>query len=166
MLLLVLVAFVAGLVTAVSPCVLPILRSFLRPVRTNLENWYQKYAAEGFVIVGVHSPEFAFEHDTGNVQAAIARFGITYPVAQDNEFKTWAGYTNEYWPAHYLIDAGGNIRSEHFGEGDSAKTESEIRALHHDVDELFGHRLRHRFSRHRVQDERIAAGGKSAIAAG
>jgi cytochrome c biogenesis protein CcdA/thiol-disulfide isomerase/thioredoxin len=94
-----------------------------------LESWYQKYASEGFVIIGVHSPEFAFEHDTGNVQAAIGRFGITYPVAQDNEFHTWQAYNNEYWPAHYLIDANGNVRSEHFGEGAYSETEAQIRAL-------------------------------------
>jgi cytochrome c biogenesis protein CcdA/thiol-disulfide isomerase/thioredoxin len=94
-----------------------------------LESWYQKYAAEGLVIVGVHAPEFAFEHDTGNVQSAIAQFGITYPVAQDNEFKTWGAYSNQYWPAHYLIDANGNIRAEHFGEGAYAETEAQIRGL-------------------------------------
>jgi cytochrome c biogenesis protein CcdA/thiol-disulfide isomerase/thioredoxin len=94
-----------------------------------VESWYQKYAADGFVVVGVHTPEFAFEHDTGNVTAAIQRFGITYPVAQDNEFGTWTAYSNEYWPADYLIDATGHIRSTHFGEGDYAQTESEIRGL-------------------------------------
>jgi cytochrome c biogenesis protein CcdA/thiol-disulfide isomerase/thioredoxin len=94
-----------------------------------LESWYQKYAADGFVIVGVHSPEFAFEHDTSNVQDAIARFGITYPVAQDNEFKTWGAYSNVYWPAHYLIDANGEIRAEHFGEGAYDETEADVRAL-------------------------------------
>ena len=94
-----------------------------------VEGWYQKYASDGFVVVGVHSPEFAFEHDTGNVSAAIARFGITYPVAQDNEFATWSAYHNEYWPAHYLIDATGHIRAEHFGEGDYDGTEADIRAL-------------------------------------
>jgi cytochrome c biogenesis protein CcdA/thiol-disulfide isomerase/thioredoxin len=94
-----------------------------------VEAWYQKYAAAGFVVVGVHSPEFAFEHDTGNVAAAIARFGITYPVAQDNEYATWTAYNNEYWPADYLIDATGNIRATHFGEGDYKQTESEIRSL-------------------------------------
>jgi cytochrome c biogenesis protein CcdA/thiol-disulfide isomerase/thioredoxin len=94
-----------------------------------VESWYQKYAAEGLVIVGVHTPEFAFEHDTGNVAAAISRFGITYPVAQDNEFGTWQAYNNEYWPADYLIDAAGNIRSTHFGEGDYLQTEQEIRGL-------------------------------------
>ncbi len=94
-----------------------------------VEGWYQKYAADGLVIVGVHTPEFAFEHDTNNVSAAIARYGITYPVAQDNEFKTWNAYSNEYWPADYLIDATGHIRDEHFGEGDYDKTEANIRAL-------------------------------------
>ena len=94
-----------------------------------VEGWYQKYAAEGLVIVGVHTPEFAFEHDTGNVAAATARFGITYPVAQDNEYSTWTAFGNEYWPADYLIDATGHIRSQHFGEGDYNQTESEIRGL-------------------------------------
>jgi cytochrome c biogenesis protein CcdA/thiol-disulfide isomerase/thioredoxin len=94
-----------------------------------VEAWYQKYAAQGFVVVGVHTPEFAFEHDTANVQAAIARFGITYPVAQDNAYGTWSAYTNQYWPADYLIDATGHIRSEHFGEGDYNQTEDEIRGL-------------------------------------
>jgi cytochrome c biogenesis protein CcdA/thiol-disulfide isomerase/thioredoxin len=94
-----------------------------------VEGWYEKYAADGFVVVGVHAPEFAFEHDTSNVAAAITRFGITYPVAQDNEFATWRAYSNQYWPAHYLIDAQGRIRAEQFGEGNYAKTEAEIRAL-------------------------------------
>src|SRR5271157_1550955 len=94
-----------------------------------VEGWYEKYASDGFVVVGVHAPEFAFEHDTGNVSAAIARYGITYPVAQDNEFATWSAYSNEYWPADYLIDATGHIRAEHFGEGDYDGTEADIRAL-------------------------------------
>jgi thiol-disulfide isomerase/thioredoxin len=94
-----------------------------------VEGWYEKYRDRGFVVVGVHSPEFAFEHDTGNVAAAIARFGITYPVAQDNEFHTWQAFNNEYWPADYLIDAAGNIRATHFGEGDYVQSEEEIRSL-------------------------------------
>ena len=94
-----------------------------------VEGWYQKYAADGLVIVGVHTPEFAFEYDTGNVAGAIARFGITYPVAQDNEYATWQAYGNEYWPADYLIDATGHIRSVHFGEGDYLQTEADIRSL-------------------------------------
>jgi len=94
-----------------------------------VESWYQKYGPEGFVVVGVHTPEFAFEHDSGNVAAAIARFGITYPVAQDNEYATWTAYNNEYWPADYLIDAGGHIRDTHFGEGNYLQTEISIRTL-------------------------------------
>ncbi len=105
--------------------------SCINCIRTlpHVESWYQKYAADGLVVVGVHAPEFAFEHDTGNVSAAISRFGITYPVAQDNEFSTWNAYGNEYWPAHYLIDATGHIRAEQFGEGDYDGTEADIRAL-------------------------------------
>jgi cytochrome c biogenesis protein CcdA/thiol-disulfide isomerase/thioredoxin len=94
-----------------------------------VEGWYQRYASQGFVVVGVHSPEFEFEHDTGNVAAAISRFGLTYPVAQDNEFGTWGAYNNAYWPADYLIDATGHIRETHFGEGDYGQTESDIRTL-------------------------------------
>jgi cytochrome c biogenesis protein CcdA/thiol-disulfide isomerase/thioredoxin len=94
-----------------------------------VENWYQKYGPEGFVVVGVHTPEFAFEHDAGNVAAAIARFGITYPVAQDNEYATWTAYDNHYWPADYLIDATGHIRDTHFGEGNYLETEARIRGL-------------------------------------
>ena len=94
-----------------------------------VESWYQKYGPEGFVVVGVHTPEFAFEHDPGNVAAAISRFGITYPVAQDNEYATWTAYNNEYWPADYLIDAGGHIRDTHFGEGNYLQTEISIRTL-------------------------------------
>jgi cytochrome c biogenesis protein CcdA/thiol-disulfide isomerase/thioredoxin len=94
-----------------------------------VESWYQKYAADGFVVVGVHTPEFAFEHDASNVQAAISRFGITYPVAQDNEYATWNAYSNSYWPADYLIDANGHVRATHDGEGDYNTTEAEIRSL-------------------------------------
>jgi cytochrome c biogenesis protein CcdA/thiol-disulfide isomerase/thioredoxin len=94
-----------------------------------VESWYQKYAAEGLVIVGVHTPEFAFEHDTSNVQAAISRFGITYPVAQDNVYGTWNAFGNSYWPADYLIDANGNVRATHSGEGDYNTTEAQIRSL-------------------------------------
>ena len=94
-----------------------------------VESWYQKYGPEGFVVVGVHTPEFAFEHDTANVAAAIKRFGLTYPVAQDNNYVTWTAFGNQYWPADYLIDANGVIRDTHFGEGDYVKTEGEIRSL-------------------------------------
>jgi hypothetical protein len=79
--------------------------------------------------VGVHTPEFAFEHDAGNVQSAIRQFGLRYPVVQDNEMATWNAYGNQYWPADYLIDAHGQVREASFGEGDYAQTELAIRAL-------------------------------------
>jgi cytochrome c biogenesis protein CcdA/thiol-disulfide isomerase/thioredoxin len=91
--------------------------------------WYEKYKADGFVVIGVHSPEFQFEHDTANVAAAVQRLGITYPVAQDNAFDTWQAYSNQYWPAEYLIDANGVVRHTHFGEGDYAETETAIQEL-------------------------------------
>ncbi len=95
----------------------------------NNKAWYQKYGPDNFVLVGVHSPEFAFEKETANVQKALGQFGITYPVAQDNEFKTWNAYHNEYWPAAYLIDAQGHIRLAHFGEGHYEEMDAAIRML-------------------------------------
>jgi thiol-disulfide isomerase/thioredoxin len=94
-----------------------------------LEGWYRKYHRDGFDIVGVHSPEFPFEKEAGNVQNAIDQFGITYPVAQDNDLATWDAYHNQYWPADYLIDARGDIRLVHFGEGGYADAEKAIRDL-------------------------------------
>ena len=91
--------------------------------------WYEKYKDQGLVVVGVHTPEFEFEKKTSNVVAAIERYGITYPVAQDNSFQTWRAYNNRYWPAHYLIDVEGNVREYHFGEGGYAETEAAIQAL-------------------------------------
>lgn len=91
--------------------------------------WYETYKDKGFVVVGVHSPEFAFEAITANVQAAITKHQITYPVVQDNEFAIWRAYRNQYWPAHYLIDKNGVIRYTHFGEGNYTKTENKIREL-------------------------------------
>ena len=81
------------------------------------------------VIVGVHTPEFEFEKDPQNVAAAAKRLGVDYPIALDNNYKTWQAYHNNYWPAHYLVDQEGNIRMEHFGEGGYADTENEIREL-------------------------------------
>ncbi len=94
-----------------------------------LKAWDATYRSKGLTIVGVHTPEFAFEHDAGNVQNAIERFGIHYPVVQDNEMGTWNAYGNEYWPADYLIDAKGDVRYAAAGEGDYAQTETAIRAL-------------------------------------
>jgi cytochrome c biogenesis protein CcdA/thiol-disulfide isomerase/thioredoxin len=94
-----------------------------------LEAWDARYRRDGLTIVGVHSPEFPFERDAGNVAGAIKREGIRYPVAQDNELSTWDVWGNQYWPAEYLIDARGQVRHVHFGEGEYDRTEMAIRAL-------------------------------------
>ncbi len=94
-----------------------------------LKAWNAAYRSKGLTIVGVHTPEFAFEHDAGNVRDAIERFGIRYPVVQDNAMGTWNAYGNQYWPADYLIDAKGRVRYAAAGEGDYSQTETAIRAL-------------------------------------
>src|SRR6266480_4582668 len=94
-----------------------------------LKSWDERYRSKGLVILGVHSPEFAFEHSLGNVRQAVKRLGIHYPVALDNDFATWNAYGNEYWPADYLVDQAGHIRDVHFGEGDYDRTERDIRLL-------------------------------------
>jgi cytochrome c biogenesis protein CcdA/thiol-disulfide isomerase/thioredoxin len=91
--------------------------------------WADKYKSDGLVVIGVHDPEFAFERDPGNVKRAVARLGITYPVAIDNGYAIWDALNNEYWPAHYLIDAQGRIRYHHFGEGSYDETEQAIQRL-------------------------------------
>lgn len=78
---------------------------------------YAKYKARGLVIVGIHTPEFPFEHSASNVQAALKRHGITYPVAQDNNSATWNAWRNQYWPAQYIVDRSGHIVYSHAGEG-------------------------------------------------
>ncbi len=92
-------------------------------------SWYEKYQDQGFVVIGVHTPEFEFEKKTDNVVDAMTRYKINYPVAQDNAYETWQAYNNHYWPAHYLIDTEGNVRQYHFGEGNYEETEMAIRAL-------------------------------------
>lgn len=94
-----------------------------------LNAWYAKYHDKGFTIVGVHTPEFPFEHSASNVEEAVRQNGIHYPVVQDNEYATWNAYKNEYWPAEYLIDAQGRIRLADFGEGDYAAKQRAIRSL-------------------------------------
>jgi cytochrome c biogenesis protein CcdA/thiol-disulfide isomerase/thioredoxin len=94
-----------------------------------LEAWDSRYRGDGLTIVGVHSPEFPFEREAGNVQEAIKREGIRYPVVQDNQLATWDAWGNQYWPAEYLIDARGQVREAHFGEGDYDRTEMTIRTL-------------------------------------
>jgi cytochrome c biogenesis protein CcdA/thiol-disulfide isomerase/thioredoxin len=90
---------------------------------------YDRYARDGLVVIGVHTPEFAFERDLRNVRRAVADFGIDYPVAVDNDWTIWKAFSNRYWPAHYLADAKGRIRYHHFGEGGEKATEAAIRAL-------------------------------------
>ena len=94
-----------------------------------VESWYEKYKGQGLVVIGVHAPEFPFEGKPENVEPAIRKFGITYPVAMDNDFTTWKNYHNQYWPAHYLIDRNGNVVDSHFGEGGYDDTENKIRSL-------------------------------------
>lgn len=95
----------------------------------HVEAWYKRYRRDGFVVVGVHTPEFAFEHVVSNVRAQAMTLGVRYPVAVDDEDKTWDAYDNEYWPAEYLIDARGVVRHVHFGEGSYSETEGLIRKL-------------------------------------
>jgi thiol-disulfide isomerase/thioredoxin len=94
-----------------------------------LRAWYDTYKKDGLEIVGVHTPEFAFEHDYGNVRSAVHRLDVTWPVALDNTYTTWNEYSNQYWPADYLVDRKGDVRAVHFGEGDYMATEDQIRAL-------------------------------------
>lgn len=96
--------------------------------------WDEAYRDAGLQVIGIHSPEYAFEKDAGNVAAGIRDFGIEYPVALDNTLSTWTAYRNRYWPAHYLIDASGTVRHISFGEGNYAATEKMIRELLLDAD--------------------------------
>ena len=91
--------------------------------------WAEKYKDQGLVVIGVHAPEFAFEKNVDNVKKAIADFKIGYPVAIDNDYRIWRAFENNYWPAHYLIDAKGQVRYQHFGEGNYRQTEQAIQDL-------------------------------------
>jgi thiol-disulfide isomerase/thioredoxin len=94
-----------------------------------VKDWNQKYKDKGLVVVGVHTPEFAFEKSTKNVKDAIERLQIKHAVAQDNGYGTWKAFRNQYWPAVYLIDKQGKIVYSHFGEGSYGTTEKKIQAL-------------------------------------
>lgn len=94
-----------------------------------LKEWQSKYASRGLVIVGVHTPEFEFEKDTGNVRKAVQKEGVTWAVAQDNDYETWNAYGNRYWPRKYLADGKGVVRYNHIGEGGYVETEQWIRKL-------------------------------------
>jgi cytochrome c biogenesis protein CcdA/thiol-disulfide isomerase/thioredoxin len=91
--------------------------------------WYDKYKDQGLVVIGVHAPEFAFEKDADNVRRAVKDLGVDYPVALDNDYAIWRAFGNQYWPAHYFVDAEGRIRHHHFGEGDYAGSEAVIQQL-------------------------------------
>jgi cytochrome c biogenesis protein CcdA/thiol-disulfide isomerase/thioredoxin len=105
--------------------------SCINCIRTlpELKAWDSRYRRAGLTIIGLHAPEFPFERDPDNVEQAIARNGLRYAVAQDNEFANWSAYGNQYWPAKYLIDARGRVRYTHFGEGEYDATERAIRSL-------------------------------------
>ncbi len=91
--------------------------------------WAEKYKDKGLVVIGVHAPEFAFEKNIDNVRRAVRELAIAYPVAIDNDYAIWQGFNNEFWPAHYFIDAQGRIRHHHFGEGNYAESEKIIQQL-------------------------------------
>jgi thiol-disulfide isomerase/thioredoxin len=91
--------------------------------------WHQRYAAQGLKVIGVHTPEFAFERDPNNVKKALQQYQITYPVPMDNGFKTWRAYSNRYWPNLYLADRQGVLQYSHAGEGAYDTTEQRIRQL-------------------------------------
>ncbi len=91
--------------------------------------WAEKYKSDGLVVIGVHTPEFDFEKLIPNVQKAVQKFDITYPVALDSDYKIWNAFHNQYWPAEYYIDAKGKVRYEHFGEGDYDQSEKWIQKL-------------------------------------
>jgi thiol-disulfide isomerase/thioredoxin len=91
--------------------------------------WYEKYKDEGLIVIGIHTPEFAFEKDKANVEKAFEEFGIKFPVVLDNEYATWNALGNKYWPRKYLIDIHGNIVYDHIGEGGYEETEAKIQEL-------------------------------------
>jgi len=94
-----------------------------------VRTWAEKYKDQGLVVIGVHSPEFAFERDVGNVKRAVRKLDLQFPIAIDNSFALWRAFSNQYWPAHYFIDAQGRIRFHHFGEGEYERSEEVIRQL-------------------------------------
>lgn len=105
--------------------------SCINCVRTlpHINEWHRKYKDNGLVVIGVHSPEFDFEKNKENVEAAVKKYGVEYPGALDSEHESWNAFGNQYWPAHYLIDSQGNIRYHNFGEGHYAETETAIQQL-------------------------------------
>lgn len=95
----------------------------------HVQAWHEAYRQHGLAVVGLHTPEFSFEHGAEAVRRAVDRFGLTYPVALDDDYLNWKSYGNRYWPAHYFIDAEGDVRAHHYGEGGYAQSEQIIRQL-------------------------------------
>lgn len=95
----------------------------------HVNSWYEKYKDDGLVVIGIHTPEFAYEKDKDNVETAFAKFGIKYPTVLDNDYATWRALGNKYWPRKYLIDIHGNIVYDHIGEGAYKETEEKIQEL-------------------------------------
>jgi thiol-disulfide isomerase/thioredoxin len=95
----------------------------------HVRGWWETYRGAGLVVIGVHTPEFAFERVPGNVRSAVAELGIEYPVALDPDYRTWNAWLNRYWPAKYLVDRRGHLRYAHFGEGSYDETEQVLRTL-------------------------------------
>jgi len=104
----------------------------------HLNDWYEKYADDGLVIVGIHTPEFEFEKDLANVKRAVEKFGIKYPVVLDNDYSTWQAYKNRYWPRKYLVDIDGYIVYDHIGEGGYDETEAKIVELLNERKQVLG----------------------------
>lgn len=104
----------------------------------HLNAWHEEYADDGLMIVGVHSPEFAFEADPANVEQAVREAGIEYPVVLDNDHATWDAYDQRFWPTMYLVDADGSVRYQRIGEGAYEETEAKIRELLSEKDRLKG----------------------------
>jgi thiol-disulfide isomerase/thioredoxin len=94
-----------------------------------LRNWAAKYRDAGFEVIGIHTPEFSFEHEPANVENALRNLNVTFPVAIDSNYKIWQAFNNQYWPAQYLVDGNGQIRYHHFGEGDYGDIERAIQEL-------------------------------------
>jgi thiol-disulfide isomerase/thioredoxin len=99
-----------------------------------LKAWHERYQSKGLVVIGVHAPEFSFAKEEARVGKAIERFGLPYPVALDNDYRTWQAFANRYWPAKYLIDRSGVIRYRHLGEGNTVETELAIQSLLMEID--------------------------------
>lgn len=95
----------------------------------HVEAWWQRYKSSGLVVIGVHTPEFAFEHDRSNVKTAAHQLGVTYPIVLDNQYSIWNSFNNQYWPAEYIFDRSGKLVHTHFGEGEYSTTESTLRNL-------------------------------------